>query len=188
MLHFTWPSAEIAQLQLDPNSAKLHTESHPKKGANLVVWWPLVALSNNCQNFVLSRIKRSWKIWCKQNKHKTRVAKAYVLLSRVGGPGDKRVCKSIPGHYGMCLVWRPLHVQARGKVFHHRYLVFIYLKRINDCKPVWCSGSYICACVSNWERSLGLIPWWCNLFCCAAYILFIFSTEVSTNVTCHTSC
>ena len=51
----------------------------------------LVPLSENCQNFVLSRIKRSWNIWCKQNKQNTHVAKADVLLSQVGGPGDKWV-------------------------------------------------------------------------------------------------
>jgi len=89
----------------------LRTESRPKKGVNPVVWWTLVALSNNCQNFVLSRIKRSWKIWCKQNKHKTRVAKACVFAKPSGRPrGSMRVCKSVPGHYlsPECVCWEVL--------------------------------------------------------------------------------
>jgi len=48
-------------------------------------------------------------------------------------------------------------VQAWGKVFYHQYLVFIYTKRNSDNKLEWCSGSYICACVSKWDGSVGLI-------------------------------
>jgi len=40
--------------------------SHPKKGIIPVVWY-------RCQNFALSKIKRSWNCYCKQNKHKARV-------------------------------------------------------------------------------------------------------------------
>ena len=52
--------------------------SHPKRGYSPVVWYRCQTLTDSCQNFVLSQIKRSRINQCKQNKHEARVTEARV--------------------------------------------------------------------------------------------------------------